>query len=123
MVMHKTDKKEEISLTNSPNDMPQTGVKKGPIPPPPREYPVEFKYWIRERVEVTELFTQGVVVALAVNQTENNVYLVDFGGYEKWYAESMIEHIDTKYPPIPPATYRDEDSKAKTDKSITYKGG
>jgi len=91
---------------NWPDPDPQaTSIMPGPYPPPPpppEEHMVTFKFWIGEQVQVRNIDFIGTIVAMAVNQTEGKICLVDNGSREKWYAEDFLNY---------PYVYFDGDEK------------
>lgn len=97
-------------------DPKDTSILPGPYPPPPpppEEHMVTFKFWIGEQVQVRNIDFMGIIVALAVNQTEGKIYLVDNGSIEKWYAEDFLDYPyvyfdDDEKPSVPPPVIQED---------------
>jgi hypothetical protein len=98
-----------------PDTDPQnTSIMPGPYPPPPppEEHMVAFKFWVGEQVRVRNIDVIGIIVALAVNQTEGKICLVDNGSREKWYAEDLLDYPYVYFggdekPSVPPPVVHD----------------
>jgi len=90
--MKKEDGKQKEMKSPEPE---RTNIMPGPYPPPPpppQKHDVSFRFWIGDYVEVSKIGFWGIIKAVAVDQSEGHVYLVDNGSEEKWYADSLLDY-------------------------------
>ena len=72
-------------------------IMPGPYPPPPpNERQVTYTYWIGDRLRVKHIDYTGIVTMVGSTQSGRNLYLIDNGKDERWYAGDLVD-LDYDY--------------------------
>ena len=66
-------------------------IMPGPYPPPPPDgRQVNYTYWIGDRLRVKHIDYSGIVTMVGNTQAGRNLYLIDNGKDERWYAGDLV---------------------------------